>query len=126
MKGCEDFLTTVLCAHVICAAKEILSEGNDRYNDVTFLAKEIIVRFVSFDPDIKGTNQDGVHQYALQVLNLGLLWYGFNDSIRNRILTYYKFLLLVYKAGKCRNYCKEVINLLLQYNFYLLNDKHSS
>ena len=121
MKGCEDFLTTVLCAHVICAAKEILSEGHDRYNDVTSLAKEIVVRFVSFDPDIKGTSQDKVHQYALQVLNLGLLWHGFNDSTKegdgNRILTYYKFFLLVYKAGKCHNYCKEVINLLLQYNF---------
>ena len=121
MKGCEDFLTTVLCAHVICAAKEILSEGHERYNDVISLAKEIVVRFVSFDPDIKGTSQDKVHQYALQVLNLGLLWHGFNDSIKegdgNRILTYYKYFLLVYKAGKCHNYCKEVINLLLQYNF---------
>ena len=43
MKGCEDFLTTVLCAHVICAAN--LSQGHDRYNDVTFLAKEQICKF---------------------------------------------------------------------------------
>ena len=65
MKGCENFLTTVLCAHVICAAKEILAEGHDQYNDVTSLAKEIVVRFISFDPDIKGTSQDKVYQYAL-------------------------------------------------------------
>ena len=111
----------MLCAHVICAAKQFLSEGCDCYNNVFTLAKEIIVRFVSFDPDIKETSQDKVHQYALQVLNLGLLWHAFNDSTKegdgNRILTYYKFFLLAYKAGKCHNYCKEVINLLLQYNF---------
>ena len=121
MKGCEDFLLTVLYSHVICAAKEILSENNDQYNNATSLAKEIVVRFISFDPDIKDAAQDKVQQYALQVLNLCLLWHGFNDALKegdgNRILTYYKCFLLVFKAGKCHNYCKEVINLLLQYNF---------
>lgn len=82
MKGCDDFLSTVLCSHVIYAAKTILSEGDDQYNNVTSLAKEIVVRFVSFDPDIKERTQDKVRQYALQVLNLGLLWHGFNDSIK--------------------------------------------
>ena len=81
---------------------KILSEGCDCYDNVFTLAKEIIVRFVSFDPDIKGTSQDKVYQYALQVLNLGLLWHAFNDSIKegdgNRILTYYKFFLLAYKS----------------------------
>jgi len=121
MKGCEDFLLAVLHSHVISAAKEILSEGSDQYSNVESLAKEIVVRFISFDPDINDTTGDQVHQYALQVLNLGLLWHGFNDAIKegdgNRILTYYKLFLLVFKAGKCHNYCKEVINLLLQYNF---------
>ena len=45
---------------------------------------------------------DTVHLYDLQVLNLGLLWHGFNDLIRegdgDRILTYYKFILNVFKA----------------------------
>jgi len=40
MKGCEDFLTTVLHAHVISAANEIFSENRDCYTDVTVLARE--------------------------------------------------------------------------------------
>ena len=121
MKGCEDFLTTVLYAHVISAANEILSGNGDGYTDVTVLSREIVTRFLSFDPDIKDNGQDKVRRYALQVLNLGLLWHGFNDAIKegdgNRIFNYYKFFLLVYKAGKCHNYCKEIINLFLQYHF---------
>ena len=62
---------------------------------------------------------DKVFLYALQVLNLGLLWHGFNDSIRegdgDRIMTYYKFILNVFKAGRCFNYSKEVVILLTQY-----------
>jgi len=89
--------------------------------DATVLAREIVIRFLSFDPDIKDNGQDKVRRYALQVLNLGLLWHGFNDAIKegdgNRIFNYYKFFLLVYKAGKCHNYCKEIINLFLQYHF---------
>ena len=121
MKGCEDFLYTVLCSHIICAAKTILSKSH--YDSVTDLAREIIVQYISFDPDIKEKIRDKVKLYALQVLNLGLLWHAFNDAVKegdgNRILIYYKFFLLVYKAGKCHNYCKEIINLLLQYNFLL-------
>ena len=71
---------------------------------------------------MKDATQDKVQQYALQVLNLCLLWHGFNDALKegdgNGILTNYKCFLLVFKAGKCHTYyCKEVINLLLQYNF---------
>lgn len=53
--------------------KESLSEGSDQYSNVESLAKEIVVRFTSFDPDINGSTVDQVHQYALKVLNLGLL-----------------------------------------------------
>ena len=119
MKGCEDFLQTVLHAHIICAAKNIMSKS--RFDNVINLAKEIVVQYLSFDPDVKVTCKDKVKLYALQVLNLGLLWHAFNDAVKegdgDRILTYYKFFLLVFKAGKCYNYCKEAINLLLQYHF---------
>jgi len=54
------------------------------------------------------------------VLNIVLLWHGFDDAIQegdgDRILTYYKFILNVFKAGRCDNYCKEVIILLAQYH----------
>ena len=126
MKGCEDFFLTALHAHIICAAKEILSKS--QFNKVNDLAKEIVVQYTTFDPNITQTNTDKVNLYALQVLNLGLLWHGFNDAVKeadgDRILTYYKFFLLVYKAGKCHNYCKEIINMLLLYNF-LFTERHA-
>ena len=55
---------------------------------------------------------------TIYTLNLGLLGHGFNNSIRegdgDRIFTYYKFILNVYRAGRCFNYCKEVLILLTQ------------
>lgn len=118
MKGCEDFLLMALHSHVVAAAKEILS--TTEYNSVNRLAKEIVVRFITFHPDVNMRVTDKVVLYAMQVLNLGLLWHGFNDSIRegdgDRIMIYYKFILNVFKAGRCFNYCKEVVILLTQYN----------
>ena len=121
MKGFEDYFLIALHAHVVAAAKEILL--TTQFDSVMELAKEIVVRFVCFDPDVNVRVNDTVHLYALQVLNLGLLWYGFIDSIRegdgDRILTYYKFILNVFKAGRCFNYCKEVVILLTQYHCLL-------
>ena len=118
MKGCEDFFLMILHAHVVAAAKEILSATP--YDSVENLAKEIVLQFVTFDPDVKVRKTDKVFLYALQVLNLVLLWHGFDDAIRegdgDRILTYYKFILNVFKAGRCFNYCKEVVILLTQYH----------
>ena len=131
MKGCEDFLTTVLHAHVVSAAKEILSDDSVSYTDVTALSREIIDRFLSFDPDAREKSQDKVWCYALQVLHLGLLWHGFNNAIKegdgNRIFNYYKFFLLVYKAGRCHNYCKETI-IISSYSiiFCLQSGKHNN
>jgi len=98
-----------------------LSDETVCCTDVTALSREIITRFLSSDPDVSSNSKDQAHCYALQVLQLGLLWHGFNDAIKegdgSRILNYYKFFLLVYKAGRCHNYCKEIINLFLQYHF---------
>lgn len=62
-----------------------------------------------------------VHIYAFKVLSLGLLWHGFHDAIRegdgDRILQYWKFLLVLFKLTNHYNYAKEAVNLLLQYNY---------
>ena len=96
MKGYEDFFLTVLHAHIICAAKKIMSKSN--FENVIDLAREIAVQYTSFDPNIQKTVNDKVYLYALQVLNLGLLWHGFNDAVQegdgHRILIYYKFFCL--------------------------------
>lgn len=125
MKGCEDFLLTVLHAHTVAAARYLMdtSDTSESLKNVEDMAREIVIRFVNFDPNVKIADQDKMHLYSLQVLTLGLVWHGFNDAIKeedgDRITTYWKFLLVIFKAGRRSNYCKEAINLLLQYHFLL-------
>ena len=105
MKGCEDFLLIAVHAQVIAAAEQLLSAAE--FDSVEAIAKEIAVQFITFEPDVKIKASDKVQLYATQVLTLGLLWHGFNDSIRegdgDRIMIYYKFLLNLFKAGRCFN-----------------------
>ena len=121
MKGCEDFLTIVLHAHVIAAAKKVLSQQS--INEVKYLAKEVMQQFLSFDPDAKILRTDKVHLYASQLMTLLLFWHAFNDAVRegdgDRVLSYWKFLLVIFRAKGHRNYCKEAIVLLSQYHFLL-------
>ena len=61
---------------------------------------------------------DGIFTYGKEVLTLGLLWLEFNDAIKEgdweKVFVYWKFLLLVFKHGNCRNYSIEAVNLLYQ------------
>ena len=69
---------------------------------------------------------DGIHVYATEVLSLCLIWHGFHDAIREgdgeRVLLYWKILLVVFKSSNQRNYGKEAVNMLLQY-YYILSDR---
>lgn len=78
--------------------------------------------------DNKAKN-DGVFTYASEVLSLGLIWHGFHDAIRegdgDRILRYWKFLLVLFKRTKHRNYAKEAVNLLVQYHYTMSERKRA-
>ena len=80
MKGCEDFLTIILHARIVTAANKVLSE--QRIGVVEDLAKEILQKFISFDPDEKVSRSDKVHLYASQLMTLLLFWHSFNDTVR--------------------------------------------
>ena len=92
-------------------------------DNVKDLAKEILKQFVSFNPDAKISRADKIHLYASQLMTLLLFWHSFNDAIRegdgDRVLSYWKFLLVIFQAKGHRNYCKEAIILLSQYHFLL-------
>ena len=66
----------------------------------------------------EGTETDYVFTYAVDLLTVTLLWYGFCDAIRegdgNRILRYWKFLLAIFRKEKHYNYANEGLNLLAQ------------
>ena len=121
MKACEDFLTIALHAHVVAAGKSLLSAR--QYDKVQDLAREIVVQYVYFDPDVKILTEDKKYLYGMQVLTLTLLWHGFNDAIcegdGDRVMTYWKFFALVFKATRHHNYFKESLVLQLQYYFLL-------
>lgn len=57
----------------------------------------------------------------MQVLTLGFIWHGFNDAVKegdgDRVLTYWKFFMLVFKVTRHHNYFKESVILQLQYHF---------
>ena len=121
LKGAEDFLLVVLHSHIISAAKNILS--NSDVQSVTTLVEKIIKNFVRItiptvvcaDSD-KSTDQ--VHTYATELLTLAMLWHNFHDASKegdgDRLIRCWKFLLLVFKASRRKNYSIEALNLLLQ------------
>ena len=94
-----------------------------QFEKVQDLAKEIVVRYVYFDPNVKVTTKDKKYLYGMQVLTLTLLWHGFNDAIReadgDHVLTYWKFFAVVFKVTRHHNYFKESVILQLQYHFLL-------
>ena len=122
VKASEDYLTLMLHAHVISAAKVLLS--NREFNNISDLALAIVDKYVSLprsDNTVPEPCEDGVKLYASEVLSLGLMWYGYHDSIREgdgeRILKYWKFLQVIFKSTNHPNYAKEAVNLLLQYYY---------
>ena len=130
MKSSEDFLLLVIHAHVIHAAKTI--KNCQSFDSVTDLAREIISKYTIFsrkDDAEPGTYDDNVLLYATDVLSLGLIWHGFYDSIKeadgDRILCYWKFLLIIFKSTNHYNYAKEAVNLLLQY-YYKFSEREKS
>ncbi len=123
MNAAEDFMLLLVHCHVIAAAHELMQK---KAHNMTTLAKEIIDTFVHF-PDVSQPGRttpesdDNVHLYATELLSLGLLWHGFHDAVKeadgNRILRYWKLLLVPFKSSGHRNYAKEAVNVLFQYHY---------
>ena len=126
MNASEDFLLLLLHAHVIAAAKGILSYDFTESESLTYVARSIVNSHVllpeSF-PDQPAQEQDqvdGVNLYARELLTLSLVWHFFHDATRegdgDRIILCWKILLPIFKATNHRNYAKEAVQLLIQYN----------
>lgn len=124
IKGCEDFLMVILHAHVNAAAENLLS--GKCYDEVEDLAKVIIHNYIFFDPVKKISRDDKVHLYATQVMTLLIFWHAFNDAVKegdgDRIINYWRFLLVIFWVKGHINYCKEAIVMLSQYHC-LLSDR---
>ena len=122
MKAAEDFLSVVLHAFITTAGEVVKSSSTTQ--NVEEVAKAVVDTFVTVkccidhsQLQLPTASPDGVQAYAKEVLTLGLVWWGFHDAIREGdgecVITYWKFLLLLFKGDGCRNYSLEAAKLLL-------------
>ena len=128
MKAAEDFLLLLLHAHVVSAARVLLSCGVERA--VPVLSKAIVATFLQVPkPTTPEPVEDGIHMYAVELFSLGMLWHAFHDAIKEgdgkRVLCYWKFLMIVFHACNRRNYAKEAVTLLLQHQ-YLFSERKAA
>lgn len=133
MNAAEDFLLLLLHAHAVAAAKAILSHNPT--DSLEELSRRIVVNFVVLPSTEKDKNQDiqelpicedEVYLYGTEFLSLSLIWHGFHDAIKegdgDRILRYWKFMLIIFKSSAKKNYGKEAVNFLAQY-YYFFSDR---
>ena len=106
---------------MIAAAKALLLEKN--FDNPADLASAIVKKYIRLPrPDDTDVSRWKT-VICTEVLSLGLLWHGFHDAIQegdgDRILNYWKLLLVLFKSTNHPNYSKEAVNLLLQYYYKL-------
>lgn len=124
VKAAEDFLQIVLDAHIVAAAHAVFQTYGPQ--NLEQMSAAIVKYYANFDvPDKKvpKESRDRVMQYASEVITLGLIWMGYHDAIcegdGDRVMMYWKFLLVIFKVANCYNYSKEAVNLLVQLNYSL-------
>ena len=133
VKCAEDFLSIVLDAYIVAAGETIMATC--QVAKVEDLAKAVVDSFISLDlftgpSQLPSTDTtDGVQAYAKEVLTLGLVWLAFHDAVKEgdgeRVILYWKFLLLLFKADGRHNYSREAVNLLVSHQ-YLLSPRQSA
>ena len=93
------------------ARKSLLAAGENY--DLSQVAKLVVSLYTDVSPDHTPTHSsDQVQDYAKEILTLGLLWYGFKDAIRDRVMLYWRYFLLFFKAYGGKNYSCEAVKLL--------------
>ena len=82
------------------------------------------IKFTAETSNPSCPSNDGVMEYAIETLLLGLMLLEFKDAIRegdrNRVLRYWKYFLLFFRATQHKNYCIEAFNFLMHYTSCLI------
>ena len=144
--ACDDFLETVIVGHILSAAlstlklpdinSQLSGEGygvtslenlwtcteEERKAVLHSISSKIVEKFVGFSfntPQDVSMREDGIHNYACQLLSIGLFYLAYKDAIREgdgeRVLECWHYLLPVFHNSGRRNYSNEAIHLLCQY-----------
>ena len=83
VKAAEDFMLLILHTHIVAAGRHILSIKPT--DSLPALAESVVDTFLTLpqhDCSSIPTYSDGVHVHALEIISLGLIWYGFHDSMK--------------------------------------------
>ena len=144
--ACDDFLETVITAHILQAALHVLGmsdvdgipdekvisspdtlwacSNEERKETLIKVSKMVLNKFCdfSFNSHQKSTG-DLIHDYAKNFLSIGLFYLNYKDAIKEgdgcRVMDCWRYLLpLFHNAGR-KNYCFEAFNLLCQYQYDL-------
>ena len=119
-KAAEDFFNLVWEAHAVAATQHLMSIQKD--DSVLSLCKRMIDSFVALlrSPKERPTLHDAVHVYDLDVPSRSLVSNGFHDAIRegdgDRVIWYWKLLMMLFRESGRRNYSKEAFLMILQIN----------
>lgn len=151
----EDFFQQVVESHVLAAAMEFFGMDNieddpnaeifpptlwmlekeERYAILLSVCGRIVDEFTDIrtfetspDQGDKG-KQDQILAYAKEVMSFGLLYTELVDAVREgdglRVLRWWRFMLLIFKATSRKNYSIEAFIILAQYQ-YLLSPREKS
>ena len=75
--------------------------------DVNAVTK-LITYSIGRSSGVSAAQADGIQAYSKEVITLGLIWLGYYDAVKegdgDRVLQYWKFLLLLFKISNHRNY----------------------
>ena len=142
----EDFFHLLVESHVLAAAIEFLGMENiddvppvdifpptawmlsqeERRDMLMSVCEAMVEEFVdirTFEAKQDKQQPDKVQAYAKEVLSFGLLYKELVDAVRQgdglRVLRWWKFMLLIFKATDRRNYSIEAFIIQAQYNYLL-------
>lgn len=147
VNAAQDFIQIVTLGHVVAATMsyfemtEETDEPKDKYlQSITFtrskkekeavlfhtailnMLKHHVILTTLGSPD-SPESSDKVNTYAKEMLSLGLLMSEFEDAIKEgdglRVIRCWRFLLLIFKSAKRKNYAIEAFKLLMQYQVLL-------
>ena len=120
MKPTEDFLMLILHSYVIAAAEQC----RESLDTCKLLSQRVVKRFVKIylSPEQESEESlpidDRVYNYSTDLLTFCLLWHGFHDATRegdgDRLLRYWKFLMVIFQQEGHYNYAKEGLTLTIQ------------
>ena len=142
MNASDDFLVLTVTSHffALCMQKlgmksldDIPMSGefdentwmlsdDDRKSALYSFCQKVIDENVNFSMiDDISCSGDGVANYAIEVMSLGIFYLNYKDAVRegdgDRVLICWKYLLPLFKVSDRRNYSLEVLRMLYSYYF---------